>query len=85
MGGDLRRDAATTWILDLAFAVEVFPCSLVALEAGVFVEFVGLAGFEVFGDELDLSDLVGGSALGGAEEGEKAPVDLVEGLLDPVF
>ena len=51
------------------FAVEVFPGALVAFEAGVFVEFSGLAVLEIFGAELDFSDLVCGSALGGSEDG----------------
>ena len=74
-----RRGVTSGWI-GSTVAVEVFPSSFVAFEAGAFVEFVRLFAEEVFGDEFDFSDLVLRPAFGGAEDGEEAPVRFVDGL-----
>jgi len=71
--------------MESPFAVEIFPVAFEALEAGAFVEFAGLIILEVFCDKLDFSGLVAFPALGAAEDGEEAPVDLVDGFLDPGF
>ena len=66
----------------LAFGVEVFPRSFVPFEAGAFVEFVRLTIGKIIGDEFDLTDFVVGAALGHRDDGEEAPVCLVDGLIE---
>ncbi len=65
-----------------AFGVEVFPCSFVAFEAGAFVEFVGLTLGKIMGDEFDLTDFVVRAALGHHDDGEEAPICLMDGLIE---
>ena len=68
-----------------AFGVEVFPCSFVAFEAGAFVEFVGLTLGKIMGDEFDLTDFVFRAALGHRDDGEEAPLCLIEVRLQVRF
>ena len=63
---DGHRRAVTSGWIGSTVAVEVFPSSFVAFEAGAFVEFVRLFAEEVFGDEFDFSDLVLRPAFGGS-------------------
>lgn len=44
------------------------------------MEFVRLSAFKIFGDEFDFSDFIVRAALGRSDDGEEAPVRLVDGL-----
>ena len=60
--------------------VQVLPRPFEALEAGAFLEFLSFVLHVVFGEELDLADFIVLFALGSAENGKIAPIDLMDGL-----
>lgn len=66
------------FLLRGAFAVEVLPESLVALEAGELVQLERFAVLEVLGDEFYFARFIIRSAAAEVYDGKKGPVDLMD-------